>query len=269
MLTVTAILLIVALASLLGWLFYLRSRPQGAVSIMAKARKYHKWLMGIIGIQFLIWSISGAYMVLVDIDFIHGDHLAKQTDAKLNMAEVQVDITHILAHYPKAENIKLSLLGSLPVWRLQVDGEKLMVDATNGAALPPLSESQAIRLAKDLYSGSSQIVSSQLLTEHAPPELSPRHLPVWRIEFAGMVSPTLYITQQQGELVTRRHDFWRVFDLMWKLHIMDYDDGEDIDNWLLRILAIVGVLAALTGLILTILRFAQPTSRKGGPHEAH
>ncbi|MFT6029889.1 MAG: hypothetical protein ACI8O8_001630, partial [Oleiphilaceae bacterium] len=26
-----------------------------------------------LGLQFLIWSISGAYMVIFDIDYIHGD----------------------------------------------------------------------------------------------------------------------------------------------------------------------------------------------------
>ena len=44
------------------------------------ARKAHKWLTLIIGIQALLWMVSGAYMAVVDIDFIHGDPLVRNTD---------------------------------------------------------------------------------------------------------------------------------------------------------------------------------------------
>ena len=40
-------------------------------------RKYHKWLALLVGIQVLIWCISGLYMTAVHIDFIQGNHLVK------------------------------------------------------------------------------------------------------------------------------------------------------------------------------------------------
>ena len=39
------------------------------------ARKTHKWIALIVGIQATIWLISGAYFTILDIDYIHGDHL--------------------------------------------------------------------------------------------------------------------------------------------------------------------------------------------------
>ena len=30
-----------------------------------------------LGGQFILWSLSGLYMVTMDLDFIHGDHLVK------------------------------------------------------------------------------------------------------------------------------------------------------------------------------------------------
>jgi len=45
------------------------------MKLLKTSRKFHKWLMLFLGIQFLIWSISGAYMVIFDIDYIHGDSL--------------------------------------------------------------------------------------------------------------------------------------------------------------------------------------------------
>ncbi len=41
------------------------------------ARILHKWLGLLVGLQILIWLASGLYMVVVDIDFIHGNSLVK------------------------------------------------------------------------------------------------------------------------------------------------------------------------------------------------
>ena len=43
------------------------------------ARTLHKWFGLLIGVQILIWLATGLYMVVVDIDFIHGDPLVKKT----------------------------------------------------------------------------------------------------------------------------------------------------------------------------------------------
>ena len=41
------------------------------------ARRVHKWLALIVGVQALMWVMSGFYMVVVDLDFIHGDPLVR------------------------------------------------------------------------------------------------------------------------------------------------------------------------------------------------
>jgi hypothetical protein len=58
-----------------------------------------------------------------------------------------------------------------------------------------------------------------------------------------------------GELVTRRHRFWRWFDFLWMLHIMDYESRENVNNALLRVATGVGVTLALSGLWLVYFRF--------------
>ncbi len=44
-----------------------------------KIRKTHRYLGLFIGIQFLMWTISGLYFSWTDIDEIHGDHFKKET----------------------------------------------------------------------------------------------------------------------------------------------------------------------------------------------
>jgi hypothetical protein len=46
-----------------------------SMGLLKISRKSHKWLMLFVGVQFVIWSITGVYMVLFDIDYIHGDSL--------------------------------------------------------------------------------------------------------------------------------------------------------------------------------------------------
>jgi len=46
------------------------------------ARKTHKWLGLFIGLQVVIWSLSGLYMTAVHIDTIHGDPLIRPLPQK-------------------------------------------------------------------------------------------------------------------------------------------------------------------------------------------
>ena len=41
------------------------------------ARSLHKWFGLIVGLQVLIWLATGLYMVVLDLDFIHGDPLVR------------------------------------------------------------------------------------------------------------------------------------------------------------------------------------------------
>jgi len=40
-----------------------------------RLRRTHRWFALFAGLQMSIWILSGVYMVLMDIDFIHGDTL--------------------------------------------------------------------------------------------------------------------------------------------------------------------------------------------------
>ncbi len=74
------------------------------------------------------------------------------------------------------------------------------------------------------------------------------------MSFDDVASSTLYIEQQSGRIIRRRHHYWYVFDWLWRLHIMDYDDGENVTNGWLRLVSLLSVLAAVSGLALLLLR---------------
>ena len=74
--------------------------------------------------------------------------------------------------------------------------------------------------------------------------------------------PTFYADPATGEIVSRRHALWRVFDFAWMLHIMDYDARTDVNNPLLRITTLSAAAMALSGAWLLYWSFPRKKRRR-------
>ena len=204
-----------------------------------------------VGLQFVIWSVSGAYMVIFDIDYIHGDSLVKNEQIHLKSGQIQYSIATLYDDYPKATQVELSSLLGKAVYRFNTDNKKYLLSADTGKPIAPINENLAARIAKYHYvQVKSTIKRIHLITENPPFELSARHLPVWRIDFDDFASPSFYISENTGQLVTQRHNFWRLFDWMFSFHVMDYIE-EDATNKLLLVFIVFSLIACLFGLVLT------------------
>lgn len=228
--------------------------------MVAVIRRYHRWLMLFVGLQFVVWSLSGLYMVLIDIHSIHGEDLLSTQPPALSealnnnpQALITIDINDVLVKYPDATKISLGWLVNNPVYRFQADGPVLL-DASTGARIDNISKTLAAEIALSNLAEPRAIQKLELLTKNPPSEIGSRSLPLWRVDFEGLNSPTLYISYSSGEIVSVRQNTWRIFDLLWRLHIMDYYEGEDINNILLNVFSISGLLAALSGLFLLWFR---------------
>jgi hypothetical protein len=226
------------------------------------SRKYHKWLMLFVGLQFVIWSISGAYMVIFDIDYIHGDSLVVNHQDSLSSKQVNYSIAKIYTDHPNAKNIELTSLLGKAVYRLSDGKSNYLLSADTGKQLSPISEGYAVLIAQHLYEKDDAAIRQvSMITENPPVELSARHLPVWRVDFDDFASPSFYISAQAGELVTKRHTFWRLFDWMFSFHVMDYVE-EDASNKLLLVVSVFALIASLFGLVLTYFRVFKQSPNK-------
>lgn len=224
------------------------------------ARKTHKWLGLFIGIQVVIWSLSGLYMTVVHIDTIHGDHLIRPAPpATVDTQQLADPLSVAAAH--RGEGIRLAWLRGQPAYVVRNETGELVVDARTGHALAPPSEEEIRSIAAATYTGTEPIVSAQLITD-IPGEIRGRKPPLWRVEFDHWNKPTLYFSPVTGELVSRRHELWRIFDFVWMLHIMDYDERENINNPLLRSFTWGAVLMALSGAWLLLYAFPKRKQKK-------
>jgi hypothetical protein len=207
-----------------------------------------------VGIQFFVWSFSGLYMVMLNIHYIHGENYLKSNLATLPTSSVGYDINTLLQQYPQASKIRLAWLHDRVIYRFNVAGETKMVDASSGLSIGLLTNELAAQIATGLLQEPMPISQVTLITDNLPSEIGRRGLPLWQVQFEGLNSVTLYISQKSGELMYTRHNAWRGFDLLWRLHIMDYTEGEDINNILLNVFNISGILAVFAGTLLLYLR---------------
>ena len=82
-------------------------------------------------------------------------------------------------------------------------------------------------------------------------------LPAWRVDFGDADATTVYVDARLGRVTARRSTTWRVYDLFWRLHVMDYDDGADFNHPLIIAASSVALLVALSGLVLLVSRMRQ------------
>lgn len=222
------------------------------------SRKVHKWIFLFIGVQALLWTLSGFYMVAMDLDFIHGDHLVRNLQEPLPTTFAELLSTEaLLRDRADVKSVQLKSIREKLFYVVRdADGAQLL-DAHSGAEIPPLDRRRAIELAGHYYSGDQPAASAKLLTANPPSEISARILPVWRVDFEDRYGTSFYIDPNTGALVTRRHDYWRAFDFLWMLHIMDYEERADIHNPLLLAATLFSLASVLAGLVLLFYSFSK------------
>ncbi|MGV8939956.1 MAG: PepSY domain-containing protein [Lysobacter sp.] len=218
------------------------------------ARRAHKWIALVIGVQALLWSIGGLYMTAMSIDFIHGDHLRHAAAEPLPTQGDLVDPAVIIGRYPALTGFRLKRLLGEPIYEVRHAGGVDLVDATSGRPIGPVDEEKARQLALSVYQGDGPLESVQLL-DKAPREVGTRPVPLWQAKFDDSGNTALYFSPQTGKLLATRHTYWRVFDFLWMLHIMDYEDRSDVNNTLLRIAATLALLFMLSGVWLLFYSF--------------
>jgi len=214
----------------------------------------------------VIWSLSGAYMVFFELSFIHGNHLVQSSQQELPKSENLRSVEELIHAFPRAREVTLQpvYIGDnwIAAYKVFAHRQTFLVDAQT---LQPIEFNEAdIRaIAERLYAPSTPatIESVLFLTQHAPAEISSSLLPIWQVNFDDFGSSSFYISPTTGELVTKRHDFWRGFDFVWMLHIMDYKTREDITNWLLRSFILGTDLLSITGIVLLVFTIGRSRSK--------
>lgn len=218
------------------------------------AVRAHKWIALVIGIQIVLWLTGGLVMSAIPIERVRGEHkIAERPVAPLNPATfLSLEDVASTAGLARIQSAETGWFLDMPVWRIRADGRRYLIEAETGDILSPLSEADARKIAEADYIGRGDLTSIGRL-EKAPPEYG-GPLPVWRATFSDRDRTTLYIDPYSADIRARRSATWRFYDFFWRLHVMDYDDGEDFNHPLLITAAATGVILGIAGLFILVIK---------------
>jgi PepSY-associated transmembrane protein len=229
-------------------------------SLNYNIRKIHRYLGIFLGIQFLMWTISGLYFSWTDIDEIHGDQF-------LNEKMVETPFSNLISPTDLKSNEDIATLALLTIankpyyW---INDSKLF-NAKTGDLKNGITKSEALHIAKNRIRNDLKVASIDILTEtDGHHEFRQRKdvgkLPAYVISYANDEALKAYISVNNGKFQTVRHRNWRIFDFLWMTHSMDYEGRDDFNNTLLRVFSVLGLISILSGFLLWYI--TSPTIRK-------
>lgn len=215
--------------------------------IMQQLARLHIWLGWLIGVPMLLWTISGLVMVARPIEEVRGENMRAEA-APIDTAELVFPNRMGLV-----SEVTLVSQSDGPAWIVtEADGGKYRYSATDGSLIPPVIESEARRIALGAYAGKAALASITYFPADAAPLDLRTPTASWQAHFSD--GTNFYIHNSTGEVLAVRTGWWRVYDLMWGLHIMDLETREDTHHPILIAFAALGAAASIIGITLLFRR---------------
>lgn len=216
-------------------------------------RQLHKWFGLVLGLQFLLWAVSGATMALLDHHKVSGEE-AILPAAQLAAPASSLPLTAV-AERIGAPVVTLELRPLFDTWIYEATtptGVQLLDAATGEPIRVDAAKAKALAVAR--YAESAPVTSVQRISETTL-ETRKFELPVWRIAFGDSQHTTFLISEATGEVLGAKTDAWRLWDIAWMLHIMDYTERESFNHPLIVTVATGVAWLAMSGLILLFRSF--------------
>jgi hypothetical protein len=212
---------------------------------MRRFARWHIWLGWLVALPILIWIASGLFMSAKPIEEVRGENLRQHARP--------IDGSSLKAPQLAGTVTKVALVDQVgsAVWVVTgTDKSMRRYDARTGIALNAIAEAEARRIALDAFSGDAKLATIvRFSADQSPLDLrKPR--PSWQVSFDD--GTHLYIDADTGEVLALRTRWWRVYDFLWGLHIMDLETRENAHNpWVWTL----GGLAFVSSLMGTALLF--------------
>jgi hypothetical protein len=215
--------------------------------LMTRFARWHIWLGWLVAIPLLVWTVSGVVMTLRPIEEVRGGALRAEPAPVAPGRLVFPQLTR-----PVAKAVLISQ-GARAVWVVTGTDQQLSrFDARSGAALGPVGPIEARELADAAYAGKAALLGLRRFEAAQAPLDLRRPRPSWQ---AGYDDGThVYIDADTGEVLALRSRWWRFYDFMWGLHIMDPMGREETSHVLLWLFGALAFAGSLFGTILLFRR---------------
>lgn len=224
-----------------------------------RIRQFHRWAGVFIGIQLMFWISSGVYFAWMPIKVVKDEDRTR--DIPYEPLPLKNTVAPSSLNFPEGYKPKAVRLENTPagvLYRVEsFQGETTVFNALTGDPAQHLSSELASELAIKQIQSEAAPTKVELLRD-APSEYK-GPLPVFRISLGDFRKTHLYSDPWTGKIIAKRNMFWRLYDFLWMLHIMDFKEREEFNNPWLRSLSLGALVFAISGYVL--FQFGKPPRR--------
>jgi uncharacterized iron-regulated membrane protein len=230
-----------------------------ARNAMRTLARWHIWLGWLIGVPLILWTASGLFMVARPIEEVRGNHLRRPAPEPAAMPhDVSLAAPFLETGRPGITEVTYRVERGRPVAIATLADKSIArFDAVSGEALPLPDEATVRQVVARGIVGGEAIVSARLRPAENPPADWRRDEDVWQVALKD--GTHVYVDPGTTEIKAVRTRWWRAFDFMWGLHIMDLQTREDTSHPILIAFAALSLIGVSMG---TVLLFRRRRRRK-------
>ena len=230
---------------------------------MRRFAKWHIWLGWLVGVPILVWTVTGLVMVAKPIEEVRGNHLRKDVVEEPLPADTNIAIVLPGDGTRPVRSVATQMERGESVTRITyMDGTSDRFRA-DGERMGPLSDVEARLIVAEAIEDGDRVASTALYSADDVPFDFRRPMPVWQLALED--GTHVYVGTETGRIEAVRTRWWRLFDVMWGLHIMDLETREDTHHPILILFAVLAVIGSLLG---CVLMFRRRKARIGTPAKA-
>ena len=206
-------------------------------------RKTHKYLSILISIQLLLWTISGIYFAFNQIELVRGEQYRLPQVFSVDLSKVNLVLDSV-----NSIQVARRFGEEILIVRKEAGTEYLNLE---GVALEKLSKTQATSIVSAATS-LTPLAVEEIIDPEPGSEYRGRNLPLFKVITQDQENDEInvYVDAISGQVVAIRSEQWRLWDLMWGLHIMDWETRDEINNWLLKLFSVLALISSLTGVFI-------------------
>ena len=214
--------------------------------------RLHKWLAIVIGVQLLIWVVSGLVFSFIDHSNVRGNFIFK--DQLKEQVVTASNFSKVISKFPNATQVSLISISGRTVFKVSLAESTFLQDIVTGEPID-VNRNLIEKVAEQSYRGQGNLVTANLISETSH-ENRGMHLPVWQLVYNDEYDTHLYLSSQTAEYEGVRTNHWRVFDFFMMLHFMDYFDRGNFNSGLIIFFALLMMTFSLSGVLLVTSSFS-------------
>ena len=206
-------------------------------------RNTHKYLSFFISVQLFLWTVSGIYFAFNKIELVRGEQYRLTESFPINFNEVNFSRSDV-------QQVKaINRLGEIIFVVSGIKGIEYL--DSFGTPVNKLNKSEVFEIVSS--SSTLEPIDLEEISESSKgSEFRGRDLPLYKVTSLNDKNKkiNLYLNVFSGEITAVRSLQWRIWDLMWGFHIMDWQTRDKINNIFLKIFSILALVSSISGILL-------------------